>query len=211
MNYFLCALMGYCIGGINPAFIIGKIKGFDIRQRGTGNAGASNAAVTMGKKVGVFIALFDIFKAFMAVKLAALLFPQLTAVKIIAGVSCILGHIFPVLMNFKGGKGLACLAGFIMGYDIRIFGILLLCEVVLALILDYICVIPITGSIIFTVIYAVTTSEPIGSILLAAVTIIMVLKHIQNLKRIREGTEVHISFLWKKDKNAERIKNSKQE
>ena len=211
MNYFLCALMGYCIGGINPAFIIGKIKGFDIRQRGTGNAGASNATVTMGKKVGIFIALFDIFKAFMAVKLAAFLFPQLTAVKIIAGVSCILGHIFPVLMNFKGGKGLACLAGFIMGYDIRIFGILLLCEVVLALILDYICVIPITGSIIFTVIYAVTTSEPIGSILLAAVTVIMVLKHIQNLKRIREGTEVHISFLWKKDKNAERIKNSKQE
>ena len=207
MNYFLCALLGYCIGNINPAFIISKIKGFDIRQRGTGNAGASNAAITMGKKVGVFIALFDIFKAAAAVLIAEKLFSYIAIAGVIAGVSCVLGHIFPVIMKFKGGKGLACLAGFIMAYDIKFFAVLLIIELILALTLDYICVMPMTGSIIFTVFYAVTQKNIVGIILLAAMTIIIQLKHLGNIKKIREGTEVHISFLWKKDKNAEKMQN----
>ena len=205
MEYLICALLGYCIGGINPAFIISKIKGFDIRKSGTGNAGASNAAITMGKKFGVLIAVLDIFKAAAAVFIAAKLFPQLGIAKIITGASCVLGHIFPVLMKFRGGKGLACLAGFILAYDIKFFAILLAIELVLALTLDYICVIPITGSIIFTVYYAITAKDHIGIIILAVIAVIILIKHISNLKKIHEGTEVHISFLWKKDKNAEQI------
>ena len=55
MQWVLCALIGYLIGNINPAFIISKLKGFDIRERGSGNAGASNAVITMGKRAGLFI------------------------------------------------------------------------------------------------------------------------------------------------------------
>ncbi len=208
MNILICAIMGYCIGGINPAYIIARIKGFDIRKRGSGNAGASNAMMTMGKKVGAFIAVFDIFKAFCAVIIAAKLFPQLKIAKILAGSFCILGHIFPVLMGFRGGKGLACLGGMIMAYDIRIFGILLICELALGLTLDYVCVIPITGSMIFTTIYAFTTSDPVGTLMLSAISIIVLLKHIENLKRIQNGTEAHISFLWRKDEEIRRIKNN---
>ncbi|MCR4794992.1 MAG: glycerol-3-phosphate acyltransferase [Ruminococcus sp.] len=208
MNILICAIMGYCIGGINPAYIIARIKGFDIRKRGSGNAGASNAMMTMGKKVGAFIAVFDIFKAFCAVIIAAKLFPQLKIAKILAGSFCILGHIFPVLMGFRGGKGLACLGGMIMAYDIRIFGILLICELVLGLTLDYVCVIPITGSMIFTTIYAFTTSDPVGTLMLSAISIIVLLKHIENLKRIQNRTEAHISFLWRKDEEIRRIKNN---
>ena len=63
MQVALCALIGYFFGNINPAFIIAKFKGFDIRQRGSGNAGASNTVITIGKKAGLFVALFDIAKA----------------------------------------------------------------------------------------------------------------------------------------------------
>ena len=208
MQTALCAFIGYIIGCINPAYIISKIKGFDIRERGSGNAGASNAMMTMGKKAGAAIAVLDILKAVFAVLIAVKLFPQVRLAKIIAGCCCILGHIFPVFMKFHGGKGLACLAGFILGYDSRLFLILLICEVIFALVFDYICVIPLSGSVVFTLIYAFTTGDPVGTVILSAVSIVILCKHIENLKRIHNGTEAHISFMWKKDQEIERIKNN---
>ena len=201
MQYLLCALLGYCLGNINPAYIISKAKGFDIREFGTGNAGASNMAIIVGKKAGAFTALFDIAKAALAAVLAGVLFPQIAAAKIIGGCACILGHIYPVLMKFHGGKGLA---GALLGYSPKLFLILLVIEVTAALLLDYICVISITGPVVFTLIYALTAREPVGTVCLAIVAVIIVSKHIVNLKRIKEGTETHISFLWKKkDKKEE--------
>ena len=67
MQLFLCVAVGFFFGSINPAFIISKFKGFDIRERGSGNAGASNALVTMGKGAAVATALVDILKAFVPV------------------------------------------------------------------------------------------------------------------------------------------------
>ncbi len=208
MQAALCGLLGYLIGGINPAYIISKLKGFDIRQRGSGNAGASNAMMTMGKKVGAAIAVFDIFKAFFAVVIAIKLFPQVKLARLVSGVCCILGHIFPVMMRFHGGKGLACLGGFILAYDPLIFAMLLVCELILAITIDYVCVVPISGSAIFTLIYAFTTGDPMGTLILAIVAVIILWKHTENLKRIQNGTEAHISFLWKKDQEIERIKNN---
>lgn len=208
MQTALCALSGYLIGGINPAYILSKLKGFDIRERGSGNAGASNAMMTMGKKAGACIALFDIFKAFFAVVIAVKLFPQVKLAKLISGVCCILGHIFPLMMKFHGGKGLACLGGFILAYDPIIFAALLLCELILALTFDYVCVVPISGSAIITLIYAFTTGDLVGTLILAVVAVVILCKHIENLKRIQNGTEAHISFLWKKDQEIERIKHN---
>lgn len=198
MQYLLSALLGYCFGNINPAYIISKAKGFDIRDKGTGNAGASNIAINIGKKAGAFTALCDIAKAVVASLIAALIFPQLAPAKVIAGCGCILGHIFPVLMKFRGGKGLACLAGAVLAWNWKIFLILLVIEVAAALLLDYICVISLTGPVIFTVMYALIEKEPVGTVFIAVVASIIVCKHIINIKRIINGTEEHISFLWKK-------------
>ncbi len=208
MQAVICSLIGYTIGNINPAYIISRHRGFDIRQRGSGNAGASNVMMTMGKKAGAATALFDIFKAVAASLIAYHLFPALRCAKIISGSACILGHIFPVLMNFHGGKGLACLAGMIAAFDPRIFITLLIAELVVGLSLDYVCVVPITGSIIFTAIYALITGDPAGTAVLAIVAVVILLKHIENLRRIQNGTEAHISFLWHKDKEIERIRHN---
>lgn len=205
MSALSCILLGYLVGGINPAYIVGRLKGFDIRKRGSGNAGASNAVIVMGKKIGLISALFDIFKAFFVVCLSSHLFSDLIYAKVLAGVSCILGHIFPIFMRFKGGKGLACLGGLILGYDWRLFVIMLGAEFLIALLVDYICVVPMTASVAFPVIYAVQTHDVIGTFVLLGCAVVILAKHIENLQRIRNGTEAHFSFLWKREKEIERL------
>ncbi len=205
MQIVLCSLMGYLIGNINPAYILSRLKGFDIRERGSGNAGASNVTMVMGKKAGVFTAVFDIFKAFAASFIAAELFPQVKCAKIMSGVSCIIGHIFPVFMKFHGGKGLACLGGVVLSFNPTIFCALLFAELILALTVDYICIVAPSGAVIFTLVYALFTGDPYGTIMLAVVSVIILFKHIENFKRIQNGTEAHISFLWKKNDEINRL------
>lgn len=205
MHIFLCAVIGYLIGGINPAYLIAKYKGFDIRKRGSGNAGASNAVITMGKKVGVISAVLDIVKAYLAVFFAGLLVPSIPLAKVVAGISCIIGHIFPIFMRFRGGKGLASLGGVILAFHPLVFLILLTVELVIVLIVDYICIVPITASVAFPIIYMSMTKDKIGAILYGLLAIVIFYKHIENLKRIRSGTEAHFSFLWRRKKEIERL------
>lgn len=208
MQIIFCSLIGYLFGNINAAYIISRLRGFDIRDRGSGNAGASNVIITIGKKAGLITAIFDITKAAVASTVAAALFPRLRYAQILGGSACIIGHIFPFLMKFHGGKGLACLGGMILSYNPQIFLLLLTIEIFLGFGLDYICVVPITGSIIFTGIYAFLTGDAAGTMILAFVSLIILCKHIENLHRIQLGTEAHISFLWKKDQEIERIKHN---
>ncbi|MCR4794776.1 MULTISPECIES: glycerol-3-phosphate acyltransferase [Ruminococcus] len=208
MQVMLCALIGYFVGNINPAFILSKLKGFDIRQRGSGNAGASNTVITIGKKAGLFVALFDIAKAVAASLIAYYLFPEIKFAKILSGSCCILGHIFPILMKFHGGKGLASLGGTILAFNPILFITMLMFEIFLGFSLDYVCVVPITGSVIFTLAYALMTGDPIGTSILSVVSLIILFKHIENFKRIQNGTEAHISFLWKKDQEIARIRKN---
>ncbi len=211
IEFFLGLLIGYAIGNISPSYIIARIKGFDIRKRGTGNAGASNVAMTVGKPAALFTAVFDILKAAAATLIVWKLFPIYSCFKILGGIGCIIGHIFPILMGFKGGKGLACLGGLLLAYDPMLFLMLLALEGVIAFYLDYICIIPMTGSVLFLIIYTIKTGDPYGTMLLSIISLIIVIKHRQNMLRIRCGTEPHISILWSKDKEKERIsKNSRR-
>ncbi|MCQ2540259.1 MAG: glycerol-3-phosphate acyltransferase [Acetatifactor sp.] len=200
----ICALVAYFIGGINMAFFMAKLKGFDIRSKGTGNPGASNATIVMGKKAGVICALFDIFKAFTAVKLCGALFPDFPHAVIIAGACCVLGHIFPIYLKFKGGKGLAALGGMAMAYDLKWFLILLLIEVVIILIIDYICLIPTSGSIMFMILVGVQKGI-LFSLIFLPVVLIVCYRHIENFKKIRYGIEYRIRFLWKKEAEQQRV------
>lgn len=222
VRYILCVLFGYVIGGINPSYIIGKTRGFDIRKKGSGNAGASNAMILMGKKVGVFSAVFDIAKAAMAYLCAPLIFRQMVYASVIAGTACIIGHICPAYMKFRGGKGLACIAGVIIGIDWRLFLALLVIEVGLAIVLDYICVIPMTAAVIVPLCYGFFGSGKLGWLLhaeggwigagiLAIASVVILLRHIQNVKRILAGKEMHLSYFWTKNKDAEIARVSEQD
>lgn len=214
LKTFLCAVFGYLIGGVNPSYIIARIKGFDIRKKGSGNAGASNAVITMGKAIGISSAIFDILKATAAFLLAPLLFPDLALAAVIAGASCIVGHIYPIFMRFKGGKGLACLGGVILAIDWRFFLILLAAELILVFVVDYICFVPITASFILPLVYGFfgdggkqwlihgENGWPAAAVLGAACLVIL-FRHVENIRRIINGKEMHLSFLWSKNKDAE--------
>lgn len=209
MEFLYCAVFGYLIGTINPSYIVAKIRGFDIREKGSGNAGASNALMLLGKLVGVLCALLDIAKAALVIWAAEHLFPDFFYAFAVTGVACILGHIFPFYMRFRGGKGLACLGGMIFIFNRWVFLFMLLGEIVIALVTNYICFVPITASVIFPVIYGVMRQDLIGALILCVATAVMLGRHVQNLKRIREGTEMRLSFLWNKDKEVERVLSSR--
>ncbi|MBQ7475555.1 MAG: glycerol-3-phosphate acyltransferase [Clostridia bacterium] len=205
MEILLCLVMGYAAGMINPSYIIGKIRGFDIRDKGSRNAGGSNALITMGKAVGVLCMIFDIAKAAGVSILAHVLFPDSLFAFPAAAVGVVAGHIFPPYMKFRGGKGFACLGGVILAYNPIVFGIMLAGAVPVVLVSDYICFVPLYASVVFPVVYGVMSRNPAGAAVLLLITALIFFRHVENFRRIREGTELHFSYLWKKDSEMERI------
>ncbi|MBR7033058.1 MAG: glycerol-3-phosphate acyltransferase [Clostridia bacterium] len=205
MDIFLSFLLGYAVGMINPSYIIGKIRGFDIRSRGSGNAGGSNALITMGKVVGILCIVFDIAKATLVTWGATLIFKGSALVFPAAAVGVVLGHVFPPYMKFKGGKGLACLGGAILAFDPLVFLIMLGAEVLIVLATDYICFVPLTASVAFPVVWGIMRRDLPGALILCVITAVIFFRHIENFKRIKEGKELRFSYLWKKDDEMKRI------
>lgn len=210
----LCVLFGYLLGTINPAYIMGRLRGIDLRKKGSQNAGASNALILLGKFAAIFSAVFDIMKAAAAFWLAPLIFAELPFAAEIAGVSAIVGHIFPFYMKFRGGKGTACLGGVLLAIDWRLLLILLAVEIVVALITDYLCMVPITAAVALPVIYGVFGSSGLGWLLnadngwsgaavLGLAMAVILFVNIKNIRRILHGTEMHFSYAWSKDKDKE--------
>lgn len=197
MEVLYCMGLGYLVGMLNPAYMISKLKGFDIREVGSGNAGATNVYLTMGFHVGILVVLFDILKAVFAVTLAAWWFPQFSAAYALTGLFCVIGHVFPFYMGFRGGKGTACLAGIVVSYSVKLFLLMVLAAFVAAMITDYIGFAPVVAPVAFAILYGGTTRNLGAFLCLVAMAAVMVNRHWENLRRIRQGTELHFSYLWK--------------
>ncbi len=121
MHTILSLGLGYLIGCINPAFFVGKRRNVNLKEEGTGNLGATNTFLVLGRKAGFFVAIFDILKSYLSARLARFLFPQLAAVSLIASLGTILGHCFPITLHFDGGRGLASFGGMIMACSLKFF------------------------------------------------------------------------------------------
>ena len=142
-------LIGYLFGIFQTAYFYGKMKGIDIREHGSGNAGTTNALRVLGKKAGIIVFAGDFLKCFLAVHLVRFIFRNsaLDIIPLIAlygATGCILGHNFPVQLNFRGGKGIACTAGLLAAVDVRIGVIALVTFLVVVAITRYVSL----GSII---------------------------------------------------------------
>ncbi len=111
-------------------------------------------------------------------------------------------------MKFRGGKGLACLGGTILAFDVRLFLVMLVIELILVLVMDYICVVPITASIVFPFLYYYITANLYGSLVLCVATVVMLIKHIENIRRIMNGSEAHFSLLWRRNEEINRVKKN---
>ena len=189
MGYLIVILGAYLLGSSSMAFYLSKLTKKDFRTGGSGNLGASNAMVLLGWGAGILVGIHDIGKSFLAVLLANWLFPQLPCIGAVAGVACILGHIFPFYLKFKGGKGLASYIGMMLALDWRVALVVIALLVIVTLVTDYIALGTVTVIIASPVGMGLLGSL-IPALILCAATVVMLFKHKENYRRIRNGTEI---------------------
>jgi len=189
MNYILIILIGYLLGCSSMSYYLGKLNGFNMKEKGTGNLGASNTMMLIGWKAGVIVALHDILKSVVAVLIVRYFFPNTPFQDVLAGTACILGHIFPFYLNFTGGKGLASYIGVALALDWKFALVLIVLAILITLITDYIVSATFT-TLIITPIYFGIFYHWMMALILGVASFVMVFKHIENIKRIINGTEV---------------------
>ena len=190
MGYLLAVILGYLLGCSSMAFYIGKIKNKDIRTAGSGNLGASNTAVLFGWGAGILVALHDIGKGVLAVLLARWLFPGAAHGDAAAGVACVLGHIFPFYLKFRGGKGLASYFGMTLALNWKLALLVALVLVAVTLITDYIALGAISTVILVPSYTVITTHNLLLTLILCIATMVMLFKHWENILRIARHQEI---------------------
>ena len=190
MAYFLAALMGYLLGCSNMAYWLAKWYQVDFRKGGSGNLGASNATVLLGWKAGVAVAVHDIGKAVLAVVLARMLFPETENAGAVAGVAAVAGHVFPFYLKFRGGKGLASFFGTVLALNWKVGIVIGLLLVVITLVTDFIFLGTLTVSVAAPVGFFLITGRVILPLILAVASVVLICKHIENIRRLLNRTEI---------------------
>lgn len=203
--YILMAIVAYAIGSISFSVIFSKkIAGFDVREKGSGNAGSTNVLRTAGKKAAALTLICDILKGVVAILLAVLLgnivkdLDKALLVQL-AAVAVVIGHTFPVFFGFKGGKGVATSLGVLLLINWQI-GLICL---VFALVIMALTRMVSAGSVLAAILFPVLTLF-IGQeyfivagnyfIFSAIMALIVAFNHRSNIKRILSGTENKLSF-----------------
>lgn len=211
--------MGFEIIGVVLAYLLGSLPssvwlgqayhGIDVRNFGSGNAGATNTFRVLGKKAGILVMALDIFKGLTAVTLATVWMQlgliaetQIVLFKLIFGISAVIGHIFPIYVGFKGGKGVATLLGMVLGLNPLVAGICVAIFLIALLVTKYVSLGSILGTLTFPVMLLITDIEPNDVILIIfGFTFFMVVlfTHKKNVRRILNGTENKTNFPAKKN------------
>ena len=207
--YIVIAIIAYLIGSISFSVIISKkMAGFDVREKGSGNAGSTNVLRTVGKKAAAITLLCDVLKGVVAILIAyvvGLIVPDINKSLLIqlAGIAVILGHTFPIFFNFKGGKGVATSLGVLLITNWNIGLICLVFALVLMILTRMVSLGSIAAAILFPVLVifmpAVEGSAylvPEGSYIIYAIilAILVVYNHRANVKRLLTGTENRLDF-----------------
>ena len=206
-TYIIIAIIAYALGSINFSVIISKkMAGFDVREKGSGNAGSTNMLRSVGKKAAIITLLCDILKGVVAILIALIVGNIMKnvdrAVLVqIAGILVVVGHTFPIFFEFKGGKGVATSLGVIMMINWKIGLICLVFALAIMAFSRMVSMGSVGAAILFPVLtlfmntnFIVEASGMkyfIFSVILAA---IVIFNHRANIKRIANGTENKLSF-----------------
>ena len=220
--YIIIALIAYAIGSVNFSVIISKkMAGFDVREKGSGNAGSTNVLRTVGKKAAAITLVCDILKGVVAILVALVigLFAKESSKAIlveVAALAVVLGHTFPIFFEFRGGKGVATSLGIILLINWKIGLICLVFALTLMALTRMVSLGSISASVLFAVLTMFITDSYVAGIehdfsfvvfgvLLAA---FVIFNHRSNLKRILNGTENKLGSK-KKDSQEEPKKKKK--
>ena len=187
--YILTVLGGYLLGCSSMAYYVSRWKKVNLSTNGSGNLWASNTTILLGWRMGILVALHDIFKGAAAVLLAKWLLPDLTYAPVAAGCACVMGHLYPFYLKGKGGKGFASYMGMLLALDWRLGLALIGVSLLVTFLSDYIVVGTLTTVVVGPVWIGFTQSW-VSAVIMLAVTAVIFYKHRENLHRILRGSEV---------------------
>jgi glycerol-3-phosphate acyltransferase PlsY len=213
MNEILLILLAYLVGSIPTSVWVSKyFFGIDIREYGSGNAGATNTYRVLGSKWGTFVMVADMLKAIIAIKLAFFL-PEafdndlyLINLQLGLGLAAVIGHIFPVWANFRGGKGVASLFGMVLGIQPNVA---LCCVGIFILVLyitRWVSLSSILAGIAFPIFILLIFNEPehLYRAFAIMVALMVVYTHQKNIGRLIKGNESKVPILKHRDRRRQR-------
>jgi len=196
-------VFAYLLGSIPIGWIVGKVFYHkDIRKGGSGNVGATNALRLFGTATGIVVLLLDAAKGFTATFMAARLLPDGSPIMALCALLVILGHVFPVYLGFKGGKGVATAAGAFLGVAPLSLGLGLIAFIIVTWISRYVSMGSICAALVFLghslwQISRAETADYATLVLISFVVLMIILKHRGNMVRLMQGTENKIVFTKK--------------
>lgn len=197
-SILLCLLAGYILGGISGGHVAGKLYHTDVREHGSGNLGATNVLRTLGLKAAIITFTVDVLKVIIPVLIVRyVLFPQYVPFSyenqllvLYIAFGAVIGHNFPMTLNFHGGKGVACLAATILMFDWRMAILEIIVFVTIVAITKYVSVGSIIVSLVFFGwIFFVHEATLHMALIAAAFPVSVIIMHRSNIARLLKGTE----------------------
>lgn len=215
MERLICLVIGYVLGNFQTAYIYGRLKGIDIREHGSGNAGTTNTLRVLGRRAGAVVFIGDVLKCAIAIWLVKAFFGTEHAdiiyiLTLYAALGTMLGHNYPMLLGFKGGKGMACTAGLMAFYHpwlLAVGGTIFIAifftthYVSLGSLLVYLSIFITMAVLCFTGALGVLTGVQIAEVMLITLfmAVMAYVRHWTNIKRLLAGTESK-TYLSKKNR-----------
>lgn len=200
MYTVLMVLLAYLIGSIPSGLLIGKIfYKTDIREHGSGNLGATNTFRTLGVKAGIIVMVADILKGTLATSLPSILAHCNVPMEwelhpLIVGMVAVIGHMYPVFANFRGGKAVATSGGVILFYNPILFFILVLGFIITLYLSKYVSLSSMVAAIV-ALIYSFFTRDLPLIIVIFLFSVFIFYRHRTNIKRIKDKTEPKVKWL----------------
>ena len=185
----IVGLLAYLIGSINSSILVGKLwKKVDVRDYGSGNAGATNTLRTLGLGPAILVILGDVLKGVVAVLLGWAFVGVIGG--IVAGISVVVGHNWPIFFQFKGGKGILTSAVVIIMVTPKIGVAVMLIAVIIIAITRYVSLGSLAGALLLPLMVVMMKSEDTNLIIFSAIlAMLAIYKHRSNIRRLLNGTE----------------------
>ena len=201
----LFILIAYLLGSIPSAVWLGKLfYNIDVREFGSGNAGATNTFRVLGKKAGIPVLFFDISKGWISVNLINFLstydeiiinnLDLYLELSLAFGLSAVIGHLFPVFTGFRGGKGIATLLGFLVAILPFAAIVSLMVFILSLLIFRFVSLSSIIASFVFCIVVLITEDNFALNVFACFVSLLSLITHQKNIERLLKGNETKVKF-----------------
>lgn len=197
MEYVIFGVIAYLLGSIPFALVVGRIGyKIDVREHGSGNLGATNAFRVLGTKAGIIVTLADILKGTIAtlIPLVALTFVDIEVNRLIIGIFAVLGHTYPIFAKFKGGKAVATSGGIILGVNPLLFLAILFTFILTLFLFKYVSLASMLTGVIASII-SFFMHDVLLFVLILILTVFVIYRHRDNIKRIINKTEPKITWM----------------